>query len=275
MINIAHFSDIHITNGTLLHNTIDTTDTFKMLTEDLSRSGKKIDLLVISGDLADSGSPVAYRILAEILDNLKAQLACEVMVVPGNHDNREHFYRQFFPNSDKSSCPARLGSLINVGGWQVIGLDSLVESQDYGDLSAEQMTWLSEHINNRDCLGSILVIHHPPIDSPTVGMTKIGLKNKDLLADTIAGGNVKLILAGHYHHFICSGFQTAKVLVASSTAYQIDPLSASKSLTGYQGSAFSLISLADNADLTLTQVYRGYPAAAPVLESSLEKLGIY
>ncbi len=275
MINIAHLSDIHITKGNLLHNVINTTAIFETLMNELSLAEREIDLLVISGDLADSGSLISYEILGEILDRSKKHFGCEVMLVPGNHDAREPFRRQFFAGNKTTFPTGRLDYAIRIKNWQLIGLDTLDEGHDYGNLLPTQIDWLQERLADESCLGSILVMHHPPVDSPTDGMSKIGLQDKDRFRDLLIGSNVKLILAGHYHHFLCADFPPAKVLVASATAYQIDPLSAPGKLRGYQGSAFNLIKVSDDADFFVTQVHRSHPDSPPVLNSTLEKLGIY
>ncbi len=270
--NIVHFSDPHIMGEGLLHGVVDTGETFSLALRSLAESGKKIDLIVVSGDLANSGALAAYGKLSAILKEAVRELGCEILLVPGNHDDRENF-SAVFP-AVRGAATGRLDQRIRVGKWQLIGLDTLEEGHDYGGLTTAQTDWLGVLARDPECPHSIVVMHHPPIDSPTSGMTRIGLRDKGPLASALSGGNVRLILAGHYHHFVMSDFAGAKVVVASSTAYQIDPLSPEDLLRGYQGIGFNFMTVQEDGSFYLTQIHRSYPLTKPVLDASLADLGI-
>jgi 3',5'-cyclic AMP phosphodiesterase CpdA len=270
--NIVHFSDPHIMAEGLLHGVIDTGKTFSAALKGLSESGKKVDLVVVSGDLANSGESEAYEKLYFTLENLVSALGCALLAVPGNHDNRKNF-SAVFPGV-QNGITGRMDQQLELGDWQFIGLDTLAEGHDYGEMTLSQAEWLENVLRNSTSRHSALVMHHPPIDSPTVGMSKIGFRNKDLLSSALAAGNVRFILAGHYHHFVFSDFCGAKVIVASSTAYQIDPMSPEDFLRGYQGIGFNFMTLTDEGNCHLSQVNKSYPLSSPVLDAPIAELGI-
>ena len=83
---IAQLSDPHIKlPGRLAYRQVDTATLLGKAVAHLNQLDPAPDLVVITGDLTDVGSPQEYAHLRQLLSPLKAPL----IVVPGNHDERE------------------------------------------------------------------------------------------------------------------------------------------------------------------------------------------
>ena len=89
-------------------------------------------------------------------------------------------------------------------------------------------------------LGTVLVLHHPPVPSPIRPMTAIALDDPTLLTRAIAGSDVVLILAGHNHHGTLGMLGPTPVWVSPAVAYRADVMSEDE-FRGLTGSAFSRI----------------------------------
>ncbi len=155
------------------------------------------DAVVLSGDLSDDGSPQAYRVLSERLSALEERTSARIIVAPGNHDDRQAF-RQYLLGDEPSDEP--LADVVWLDGLRVITLDTTIPGSDGGSLAAGQLDWLKGELEAPAPLGTVLVLHHPPIPSPIATMSAIALEDPAALADAIAGSDVAVILAGHNHH---------------------------------------------------------------------------
>src|SRR6266700_2027869 len=83
---IAQISDLHIKRpGELAYRRVDTARALQTCIETLNALQPRPDLVVISGDLADTAATEEYEHLKRLLAPLQLPLVC----VPGNHDSRE------------------------------------------------------------------------------------------------------------------------------------------------------------------------------------------
>ena len=84
---IAQFSDTHIKpEGQLAYSVVDTHQMLSQAIDHLLQLPQQPDVVIISGDLVDAGSVVEYQRLAVLLQ----RLPMPVLMVPGNHDDRDH-----------------------------------------------------------------------------------------------------------------------------------------------------------------------------------------
>ena len=82
--------------------------------------------VLVSGDLADHGSPDEYLTVRDLLD----ALPLPVHVLPGNHDAREAL-RAAFPVAGGPADPYRWSAAS--GGLRVVGCDTALPGRDDGD----------------------------------------------------------------------------------------------------------------------------------------------
>ena len=183
----------------------------KMLKEDLSNivAGRTIneilnkkdyfghiDGLVVTGDISDDGSMESYLSAYEKLSKLNVP----ILAIPGNHDLRDpmrkvfHEHVQFSKNSSQFDWVFKLEETI------IIGLDTLVEGENFGFLEEKSLDFLSNQLSNQNGSDLVLLIHHPPIKTGIYFMDQIGLTNSSDLSECLKATNRPVkILCGHVH----------------------------------------------------------------------------
>ena len=84
--------------------------------------------------------------------------------------------------------------------------------------------------------GTLVALHHPPIPVPLLRAAElIELHDQHLLAEVIAGTDVRGVIGGHFHFSSYSTFAGVPVSVASSTCYLADPAPAGRLLSAVDG----------------------------------------
>jgi 3',5'-cyclic AMP phosphodiesterase CpdA len=213
-----------------------------------SSSSPAVDMLLLSGDNIHEEGLESYR-------QLRAQVeakagGCPVRALPGNHDTRRHVMQVFHEPFDPTMFdPAGVEALPAtteaqaadteqavracfaepVGGWLVVGLDTVDDGQmrsrrgdelvptgaGNGGFDAAQACWLDTVLSAATSSVAVF-LHHPPVSeisrvggpegSTAFGMTfeRGGLTE---LEDVISAHSekVKIICCGHFH----AEFETA------------------------------------------------------------------
>jgi len=211
VLKIGQISDIHIRGDVNLVQGIDVRENF--FTAYCSESMKDLDLLVLSGDLADDGASGAYSFFVEALKYCKVP----VCVIPGNHDDTS-VMEKFFDLKDKvhnGKCYYRY----DIDGRSIFFLDSAD-----GTVSADQLSWFEEEAAKIDD-EVLLFLHHPPCHCDHKFMDlRYSMKNIEEVQATLSKvKNLKHIFAGHYHFETVVEIGSQKVYVTPSTQMQIDP----------------------------------------------------
>jgi 3',5'-cyclic AMP phosphodiesterase CpdA len=234
---IIQLTDLHIPSSGNLYGSI---DAFQNVVEILKalEVGGKLDLLLLTGDLADDAEPEAYRRLRSIIEPFAERLDVPVMYLPGNHDKRKTF-RPNLLDLDESNEPS--DQVRWCGDLRVIGLDTAIEDA-HGELEDRQLAWLDAELARPAPLGTVLALHHPPIPGPIEATNLIGLHDPERLAAVVANRDVKMIVAGHAHHATAGALAGVPVWVSAATVFQIDiPASDEGYLRGIPGSGFTRI----------------------------------
>jgi 3',5'-cyclic AMP phosphodiesterase CpdA len=136
----------------------------------------------------------------------------------GNHDERNVYSRELF--DDESDDPQ--DRVHDVGGLRIISLDTSVPGYHHGAITDAQLEWLTAELATPAKHGTVLAMHHPPIEAHNPFVRIIGLDERDRLAAVIAGTDVRTILAGHLHYSTFGQFAGVPVGVASATCYTVD-----------------------------------------------------
>ena len=211
ILKIGQISDIHIGNGEELVQGIDVCANFRNAL--FSDSMKNLDLLVLSGDLAENADPGAYEFVASELKDYKSPWC----IIPGNHDDL-NVMRKYFDLESKISGD-RCFYRYDLEGKSIFFLDSAC-----GNVSQEELDWLkSETSKVKDEI--ILFMHHPPCFCGHRFMDlRFHLDNMVEVQKTLAGiKNLTHIYTGHYHHQFEINMGRQVVHVAPATQFQIDP----------------------------------------------------
>lgn len=171
------------------------------------------DLLLATGDLSDQGSAASYQRFARYSRGLaRAQLW-----LPGNHD---------LPQTMAGSVPAG-ASLCGhrlLGGWLVIGLDSAVENEVGGALSAAELGRLEALLDAHPQQPTLICLHHHVLPVGCAWLDQQRVSNAEaLLALATGHPQVKALLSGHVHQDTCQDFGGIQVLTTPSTCVQFAP----------------------------------------------------
>jgi 3',5'-cyclic AMP phosphodiesterase CpdA len=176
------------------------------------------DLLIATGDLADSGDDAtSYAQLRQALSDLPfpAYLAL------GNHDSRGPFQAAF------PEVPSIEGGFVQyaIEGHpvRILVLDTLEEGRHGGGFCELRAKWLSDRLAEAPDRPTLLVLHHPPIESGLSWMTE----NPDaawvrrLRAIVAANGQIVAMIAGHLHRPVVAAWAGTTLAICPSTAPQV------------------------------------------------------
>ena len=262
---IAHLSDVHfLAGGVRQYGRIDTAAGFEQVIDRLSRLPIQPDALVFTGDLADKAEPEAYAQLRGRVEPIAAEIGAQVVWVMGNHDERAPYAQGLFDSDDDGTQDR----VYDVRGLRIIALDTSVPGYHHGDLTPDQLAWLTDQLATPAEHGTLLAMHHPPVPAPMLPAADlIELKDQPRLAEAIAGSDIRQILAGHVHFSTYSTFAGFPVSVASASCYTSDPAPLDRFVSGVDGGqAFTMshlyadrvvntvVPLAESVEVT------GYPA---------------
>jgi 3',5'-cyclic AMP phosphodiesterase CpdA len=237
---IVHISDTHyLGGGRALYGAVDTDAHLARALEQLERSGRRPEAIVVTGDLADLGEPDAYRRLKGQLDPVARRTGSEIVWVMGNHDEREP-YSSILYGEEPSTRPQ--DRVHDVNGLRIVALDTSVPGYHHGELTDDQLSWLTEVLAIPASHGTILALHHPPLPSPVEVMAIIELQEQQRLAEVLEGSDVRAILGGHLHYSTSGTFAGIPVSVAAATCYTIDTSGEPASLRGIDaGQSINLV----------------------------------
>ncbi|WP_280401293.1 metallophosphoesterase family protein [Nocardia carnea] len=261
-VTIIQLTDTHIrAAGERVHGTVDTYDNLTAVLRQLRDAGRRIDGLVLSGDLTDNGSAEAYRRLRDAVEPAAAELGAQTVYVMGNHDDRAMFGTELL-GSDAARADPELthDSVAEIGGVRVVALDSSTPGRHDGHLTPAQLNWLAEQLRAPAPHGTLLVLHHPPIPSPVATTEYLRLRNPEALAAVVRGTDVRLIVCGHSHLTGAAALAGIPVWIGPALSYRIDPIAPVGRHRGLAGFGFSRVDLLGGT-LVATAV-EATPAAA-------------
>jgi 3',5'-cyclic AMP phosphodiesterase CpdA len=252
MRTLLHLSDTHIqpaerdrlVGADTLHNV-------RTALEWFDASGLAADLLVISGDLANSGEVVGYQRLRSVLDPWSTGHGIPVVAAMGNHDTRAAFRQVMLEDDPTSDEPVDYVRWI--GRLRVIALDCTVPGAPHGETRAAQLDWLGAELRTPADEGTVVVLHHPPTIEPGALEDIVRLRGADELEAVVRGTDVVAVLAGHVHHTVAGAFAGAFCSTAPAVSYTVDPLAlAAGTLRGIEGSGFNLVRIQDRRAVAST-----------------------
>jgi 3',5'-cyclic AMP phosphodiesterase CpdA len=266
---IIQLSDIHITDGGLLNDSVDSLANLAAILSAVEESGDHPDLLLFTGDLADKGEPEAYRRFRATVEPFAARMGVPACYMPGNHDERRAFRKHLLDWEENDEV---IDQVVWCDGLRVIALDSTVLGGHHGEIDDAQLAWLESELETAAPLGTILALHHPPVPGPSAFLNEIILREPERLAKVLSGSDVSMILAGHTHHASAGSLAGIPVWVATATAYQMDVVAvATRSLRGIPGSAYTRIDVAPDGPVA-THIPM-IDAERPVYEIDFETIG--
>jgi 3',5'-cyclic AMP phosphodiesterase CpdA len=240
---IAHLSDTHLTSAGVRYNgVLDADAALGRAVAVLAAAvagGRRIDAVVLSGDLTDTGDPAAYARLAAAVGSIGGSPAPIPIYATGNHDVRTEFHHNLLGRD----AAGPVLQVHDVNGLRVIVLDSTIPGAGHGRLTAAHLAELRAELAGPAPAGSIVVLHHAPLPPPSPLLSYFALEasSRTALAAAVRGSDVRLILAGHHHLAQSAMLGTVPVAVAGSTAIRTDPLAPAGHERTFAGGAVNLV----------------------------------
>ncbi|MGW4646154.1 metallophosphoesterase [Kitasatospora sp. NPDC004289] len=200
---IAHLSDTHLDGSPRA------ADRTRAVMAYLDALPYDLDAVLVSGDVADHGSPAEYREARELLSTRHP-----LLVLPGNHDERAAFRSVLLGEDPVGADGAPVNRLHVAEGFAVALCDSTRPGRDDGWLDEGTLEWLD------GALGSVRVpafvaFHHPPVPLgiPYLdGLRQFGAER--LAAVTARHPHVAAFLCGHAHLSTATTFAGRPLVVA-------------------------------------------------------------
>lgn len=251
-----HISDVHASANDLLYGVIDGSARLDVVGDYLRSAGVTPEAIVISGDLIQRGYPEAYPDVNAAVARLELAVGAPVLTIIGNHD-------------DPVAARALRGH--ENGHYRVeyaSGIRFILLDSSTGELGAQQLEWVATQLDQPYGVGSIVVLHHPPLASPLPTLAKAGLRDAEQLLEIVQDSDVRGILAGHFHHSLAATVRGVPVLVGPSLAYHQIMNAGPTTVSGHDEAMFSLVHLHPDS-LVATSVSLQTPH--PIFTASIKK----
>jgi Icc protein len=218
-VRVAQISDLHIKPpGTLAYGRVDTAKALEHCVAALNEFDPAPDLVVISGDLADTPLAEEYGYLKSLLAPLKLPFAG----IPGNHDSRG-LMRAAFPSAGYASASGPLNQKIQLDELDLVLLDSSVPGKPHGELDASTLEWLDATLASSIDRPALLFLHHPPFKTGIWHMDRQNLINAGDLAPIVRHhARVQLIAAGHVHRAALTMFAGVPATICPAPNHAVD-----------------------------------------------------
>jgi 3',5'-cyclic-AMP phosphodiesterase len=174
--------------------------------------------VVISGDLADTPTVEEYDYLKRLLAPLQLPFAG----IPGNHDSRE-LMRAAFPESPYATSSGALNQRLEIGGLDLMLLDSSVHGKPHGELEAPTLQWLEATLVSSSDRPALLFLHHPPFKAGIWHMDRQNLLNAAELAPIVRRHpRLQLIATGHIHRATLAMFAGVPTTICPAPNHAVD-----------------------------------------------------
>ncbi len=220
MMLIAQISDLHVMPpGQLAFGIFDTAAHLERCVAQIAQANPVPAVVLVTGDLVESGAPDEYRRLRELLTPLTMPL----YLIPGNHDNRAALCAGFRNHAYLPRAGEPVRYTVEDCDVRLIALDTVIPGADGGTLDDRQLDWLDAVLSAAPRRPTLVFMHHPPIQTGIRCMDEIALDSASasrLGAIIERNSQVERIICGHVHRGILVRWRGTVVSVCPSTAYQ-------------------------------------------------------
>ncbi|MCX8998281.1 phosphodiesterase [Rhizobiaceae bacterium BDR2-2] len=172
------------------------------------------DLVLVSGDLSDSGGADTYALLKQRL----AHFSLPVRLLLGNHDHRAYFAAAFPGQVDGEGFAQ---AAIDLDGSRILVLDTLDDGRVGGRLCPARLRWLRARLAKAEGRPVYVFMHHPagPVHMPA--LDPLGLAEPEAFLDCLRRhGDVRHIFAGHLHRLVTGHWGGVPFTILRGTNHQ-------------------------------------------------------
>jgi Icc protein len=219
-IKFIQITDTHLCsskNGELLG--MNTQESLNAVLECIANEEDDFEFFLCTGDLSQDGSVTSYNRFKTNLNKF-----CKKQYwLPGNHDNLQ--------NMKNASINCEIQSVLKLGNWQIVLLNTQVQGKVFGQLAEEELILLEHALSVEPKLYTLVAMHHhlQNVNSEWLDTQKI--KNgQELLKIVSKHNNVRVLLCGHVHQESDEGRENLRFISTPSTCFQFKPQSHSFAL---------------------------------------------
>jgi putative phosphoesterase len=241
---IAHISDIHCNYSSDFNEKI-----FDKAVKLLNKY--EVDIVFISGDLTTEGLLPEYELAKEKLKQINGKL----VVVPGNHDERNLGWRlfpEFFGDTD---------FIHKFDDINLLGLASSEPDKDGGRLGRKRHKLIEQSIKN-DEKKTFIGFHHHVLPVPNSGRETNIIEDAGETLNIILKNEVPLVLMGHRH--VPWAVKIHKTLLVNAGTFSCNRTRA------HFGNTFNLIDI-DEDEIEVTVVNIGEEKEKEMVKFDLSK----
>ncbi len=220
---ILQISDFHLRgDGKLSFQVVDTASFLKSTKAHLehvfSLDGQKPDMIVVTGDIADSGDEKAYLMVYEALSSFNVP----VYAVPGNHDRRDRMVRILkgwtIPNPQTAPF---LCYAVQTEEARLLFLDTLNPGSHAGHMREAELAWLDNELQSNKTVPTLIFMHHPPFITGLPAMDE-PFENREQLRTVLMKAPWARLCCGHMHRPIFTVWAGVPCVTAPAASMQIE-----------------------------------------------------
>lgn len=193
---------------------LDTDESLDDVLRLLTRQQPQIDLLIASGDIANSGEARAYP---RFLDLVSAYTDAPMGWLAGNHD---------LDKLMRESATAQVQmDYIELECWQIIMLNSSIPGCERGELQEGELERL-QHCLEICQKPALVFVHHQPVLVGSKWIDQYIISNAGQLLEVLSQfSQVKGLIWGHVHQEFNGVHQHVQLMATPSTCIQFKPQS--------------------------------------------------
>ena len=223
---ILQLTDLHyLAESGQTMSGVDTELSFRRVLEYAQSKLGKIDLILVTGDLAQNPCISSYQRIVKELEKYQTRVVC----LPGNHDDLS--LMQQLISRQQINCNKHL----KYKHWQVICLNSKKTGSQGGYLAPDELEYLADTLKKQTDLNTLIAVHHHPVPTKSPWMDGMMIENSDELFSLLKNHrHVKAIICGHIHQELEIQKNNLWVLGTPSTCFQFEPLCTKYTLDSQQ-----------------------------------------
>lgn len=208
-LRFVHFTDTHVIGPGVRLRDVDACETLGRVVDAVNGLWPRPAFVIVGGDLVSpdlvpevtqgarevtgGDYEASYAVLRAILE----RLAVPFHMLMGNHDRRGPF-RLAMLSEPASDEPHRY--VVDVDGYRLCALDSLIPGEKPGRLGTGQVEWLRDRLREAADRHAVIAVHHHAVPVGLQRLDEQMLMDADALWSVIGdAGNVSGVLCGHVH----------------------------------------------------------------------------
>jgi Icc protein len=211
-LSVLQLTDLHVLltqDSTLLG--IKTEHYFHAVLADAFKHRVDYDLLLLTGDLAQTPCAASYGRILKKLEEYNTPTLC----LPGNHDN--YPLMQQILNTSQVTCNKQT----SIKNWQIIMLNSQIVGSESGRLEQTELDFLEACLKEKGDLFTLIAVHHNSLPTDSAWLDTMTIENSQTFLDIVARyPNVRVITTGHIHQEMNKKFGNVAVFGTPSTCFQ-------------------------------------------------------